>query len=157
MVVGLGARGPGQQEHPCRRAQACHLICKRPRRSISTRPRSWGNRWTTWSWCPRGADAYLLGRILYDEDDAKALSSTTSHRAMPVGVKLLLGEYVAPEGDGASFGKWLDLQMVFLLGGRERTEPEYRRPLAAHGFRLARAVPTSDGVSVIEGRPARRS
>jgi hypothetical protein len=104
---------------------------------------------------PRGPDAYLLGHILHDWDDARAgLILDNLRRAMPAGAKLLLVEYVLPEGDGASFGKLLDLHMMVALGGQERTEAEYRRLFAAHGFRLTRVVPTAGDVSVIEGRPA---
>jgi hypothetical protein len=104
---------------------------------------------------PRGADAYLLGHILHDWDDAKAgLILDNLRRAMPAGTKLLLVEYVLPEGDGASFGKLLDLHMMAVTGGLERTEAEYRRLFADHGFHLTRVVPTSGDISVIEGMPA---
>jgi hypothetical protein len=104
---------------------------------------------------PGGADAYLLGHILHDWDDARSgLILDNLRRAMAVGAKLLVVEYVLPEADGASFGKLLDLHMMVLLGGLERTEAEYRRLFAAHGFRLTRVVPTADDVSVVEGAPA---
>jgi O-methyltransferase domain len=104
---------------------------------------------------PRGADAYLLGHIIHDWDDAKAgLILDNLRRAMPAGAKLLLVEHVLPEGDGASFGKLLDLHMMVLLGGLERTEAEYRRLFAAHGFRLTRVVPTAGDISMVEGVPA---
>jgi hypothetical protein len=103
---------------------------------------------------PGGADAYLLGHILHDWDDARAGRILDNlRRAMAPGAKLLLVEHVLPEGDGASFGKLLDLHMMVLLGGLERTEAEYRRLFAAHGFRLTRVVPTAADTSVIEGRP----
>jgi len=73
---------------------------------------------------------------------------------MPAGAKLLVVEYVLPEGDGAAFAKLLDLHMMVAIGGLERTEAEYRRLLAAHGFRLTRVVPTAGDISVIEGVPA---
>jgi hypothetical protein len=104
---------------------------------------------------PRGADAYLLGHILHDWDDARAGRILDNlRRAMPAGSKLLLVEYVLPEGDGGSFGKWLDLHMMVVLGGLERTAAEYRRLFATHGFRLVRVVPTAGEVSVVEGVPA---
>jgi hypothetical protein len=104
---------------------------------------------------PAGADAYLLGHILHDWDDAKAgLILDNLRRAMPAGAKLLLVEYVLPEGDGVSFGKLLDLHMMVALGGLERTEAEYRQLFTAHGFRLARVVPTAGEISVVEGFPA---
>jgi hypothetical protein len=104
---------------------------------------------------PGGADAYLLGHILHDWDDARAgLILDNLRRAMAAGAKLLLLEHVLPEGDGQAFGKLLDLHMMVLLGGLERTEAEYRRLFAAHGFRLTRVVPTAGDLSVVEGRPA---
>jgi hypothetical protein len=55
-----------------------------------------------------GADAYLLGHILHDWDDAQAGPILDNlRRAMPAAAELLLVEDVLPEGDGASFGKWL--------------------------------------------------
>ncbi|MDB5312220.1 MAG: methylase RsmC [Gemmataceae bacterium] len=104
---------------------------------------------------PGGADAYLLGHIVHDWDDAKAgLILDNLRRAMPAGAKLLLVEYVLPEGDGAWFGKLLDVHMMAVTGGLERTAAEYRQLFAAHGFRLTRVVPTAGDVSVVEGVPA---
>jgi hypothetical protein len=104
---------------------------------------------------PGGADAYLLGHVLHDWDDARAgLILDNLRRAMPAGARLLVVEYVLPDGDMPSFGKLTDLTMMVMAGGRERTEAEYRRLFAAHGFRLTRVVPTAADVSVIEGRPA---
>ena len=104
---------------------------------------------------PVGADVYVLGHIIHDWDDARAgLILDNLRRAMPAGAKLLLVEYVLPEGDGASFAKLLDLHMMVLLGGLERTETEHRQLFAAHGFRLTRVVPTAGDVSVVEGVPA---
>ena len=66
---------------------------------------------------PGGADAYLLGHILHDWDDGKAgLILDNLRRAMPSWAKLLLVEHVLPERDGASFGEFLDLHMMVLLG-----------------------------------------
>jgi hypothetical protein len=107
------------------------------------------------STAPAGADVYLLGHILHDWDDARAgLILDNLRNAMRAGARLLAVEYVLPEGDGQTFAKLLDLDMMVLLGGRERTEAEYRRLFATHGFRLTRVVPTAEVVSVIEGRPA---
>ena len=44
--------------------------------------------------------------------------------------------------------------MMVAAEGLERTEAEYRRLFAAHGFRLNRVVPTATEISVIEGVPA---
>jgi O-methyltransferase domain len=110
---------------------------------------------------PEGADVYVLGHIIHDWDDARAgLILDNLRRAMSSGARLVVVEYVIPDvgaaatGDGASLGKWLDLHMMVAAGGLERTEAEYRRLFADHGFRLTRVVPTAGDISVIEGAPA---
>jgi hypothetical protein len=112
---------------------------------------------------PVGADAYMLGHIIHDWDDARAgLILDNLRSAMASGARLLVVEYVVTDGDagssanGASLARWLDLHMMVAAGGLERTEAQYRRLFADHGFRLTRVVPTGGAgdVSVIEGVPA---
>ena len=67
---------------------------------------------------------------------------------------LLVIELVLPEGNEPSFGKLLDVHMLVMASGRERTEREYRALLQAGGFALARVIPTSAGSSIIEATPA---
>jgi hypothetical protein len=99
-----------------------------------------------------GADAYLLRHIIHDWDDERAVRILKNvHRAMGDGGKLLLVESVIPPGNAPSFGKLLDLTMLVIPGGKERTEEEYRELFAAAGFRLTRIVPTAAEVCVIEG------
>ena len=73
---------------------------------------------------------------------------------MPADGRLLLVESVIPEGNEPSFGKLLDLAMMVIPGGEERTAAEYAKLYAAAGFRLTRIVPTAAEVSVIEGQKA---
>ncbi len=99
-----------------------------------------------------GADAYLLRHIIHDWDDQRSLQILRNiHRVLPDGGKLLLVESVIPPGNDPSFGKLLDLVMLAVPGGKERTEQEYRELYQAAGFRLSRIVPTVAEVSVIEG------
>lgn len=101
---------------------------------------------------PGGADAYLMRHIIHDwDDDRVAQILGNVHRAMRDDAKLLLVESVIPPGNAPSFGKLLDLTMLVIPGGRERTEQEYRDLFAATGFQLTRVVPTAAAVSVIEG------
>jgi hypothetical protein len=57
---------------------------------------------------------------------------------------------VLPTGEAPHPGKMLDMVMLVLPGGQERTEAEYRTLLGNAGFRLSRVVPTSSAVSVVE-------
>jgi hypothetical protein len=61
---------------------------------------------------------------------------------------------VIPPGDDFHPGKLLDLVMLAVTGGMERTAEEYAALLAKAGFRLTRVVPTEAAASVIEAEPA---
>jgi hypothetical protein len=103
---------------------------------------------------PGGADAYLLRHIVHNWDDERAETILRNvRRAMGDGARLLVVERVIPPGNGRMFGKLMDLTMLVVHGGQERTEEEFRRLFAAAGFRLTRIVPTATDVSVIEGVP----
>jgi O-methyltransferase domain/Dimerisation domain len=101
---------------------------------------------------PEGADAYLLSRVIHDWPDADAAAVLGScRRAMPTSATLLLVEAVLPEraADDPEAIR-MDLHMLALLGGRERTETEFAALLAGAGFVLDRVLPTAAGVSVLE-------
>lgn len=101
---------------------------------------------------PEGADAYLMRHIIHDWDEEKALAILRNcHRAMPPHGKLLVVESVIPLGNEPFGGKFLDLVMLLIPGGRERTEEEYRALFGEAGFELTRIIPTGTDVSVIEG------
>lgn len=103
---------------------------------------------------PAGGDAYVLAQILHDWDDDRCVVILTRCReVMPDHGKLLVVELVLPEGDEPSFGKWLDLHMLVMASGRERTAAEYGTLFRAAGFELARVVPTPAGASIVEGVP----
>ena len=100
---------------------------------------------------PAAGDAYLLRHIIHDWEDREAVAILGNCRdAMRPGSKVLVVETVIPDGNEPCFGKWLDLMML-VVGGRERTEDQYRELFSAAGLRLARIVPTAHEVSVIEG------
>jgi hypothetical protein len=101
---------------------------------------------------PAGADTFLLRHILHDWEDDEAMRILRSvHTAMGKGGRLLVVECVLLPGNEPSFGKLLDLAMLLIPGGRERTEEEYRILYEASRFSLTRIVPTKAAVSVIEG------
>ena len=52
-----------------------------------------------------------------------------------------------------SNGKFIDIAMLLLTVGRERSEEEYRELLASTGFRLSKVVPTAAQYAVIEAFP----
>jgi len=97
------------------------------------------------------ADAYVLRHIIHDWDDKDAVTILRNCRdAMNPGGRILVVETVIPPLNEPCFGKWLDLMML-IVGGRERTEEQYRRLFRKAGLTLSRIVPTAHEVSVIEG------
>ena len=101
---------------------------------------------------PSGADAYIMRHIIHDWNDVKSLTILRNcHAVMSPGSKLLLVESVIPPGNDPFMGKFLDLTMMLIPGGKERTEGEYRTLYDKAGFDLVRIVPTSTEVSVVEG------
>ncbi len=102
---------------------------------------------------PSGADAYLMRHIIHDWDDEKSIQILRNvHQALTKEGRLLVVEGVIEPGNQPSFGKLLDLTMLTIPGGKERTEEEYRQLYEAAGFQLTRIVSTRADVSVIEGR-----
>jgi len=67
--------------------------------------------------------------------------------------RVILIENVIPETPEYSFSKWLDLSMMMLTGGRERTAAEYRQLLEKAGLEVEQIVPTSAGLSLIISLP----
>lgn len=100
---------------------------------------------------PEGADAYILRHIIHDWDDAKSVRILSRCReAMAPGGRVLVVESVIPPGDEPHPGKWLDLIMLAVPAGRERTRGQYEQLLTAAGLKLTRIVPTQSPVSVVE-------
>lgn len=107
---------------------------------------------------PPGADATLLKAVLHDWSDEnavrilrhcrEALSNSTSAR-------VLVFEMVIPGGNGPHPGKFMDLSLLVLTEGRERTREEFRALFGAAGLRLRRVVRTGCALSILEAAPAR--
>ena len=101
---------------------------------------------------PTGGDAIILKWIIHDWNDEQSVTILKNcHRALPANGKLILVEAVVPTGSEQHFSKFIDLNMLVMAGGRERTEEEFRRLYESSGFRLTRIVPTESPFSVIEG------
>lgn len=102
---------------------------------------------------PEGADAYIMKHIIHDWDDERATVILKNIRAaMNQGGRLILIESVVAAGSQPDFAKLIDLEMLLLPGGRERTEQEFRDLLSGAGFTLTRIVPTKSPLSVIEAK-----
>jgi hypothetical protein len=103
---------------------------------------------------PEGGDAYVLSHVIHDwSEDQCSTILENCRKAMGPNSRLLLVEMVLPAGDAPHPGKMLDMVMLVLPGGQERTEAEYAELLGKTGFRLARVIPTASAVSIVEAVP----
>ncbi len=97
------------------------------------------------------SDTYVLKWILHDWTDEQCVTILKNCRnAMTADGKVLIVEGVLQPGAATSFGKFVDLNMLVMTGGRERTEAEYRRLLEAAGLKLTAVIPTQTEMSIIE-------
>jgi hypothetical protein len=104
---------------------------------------------------PEGADAYVLSHIIHDWSEEQCLTILGHCRkAMKPESRLLLVEMVLPPGDTPHFGKILDMTMLVMPGGEERTDAEYAALLGKAKLRMTRVVPTESAVSLVEAVPA---
>jgi len=103
---------------------------------------------------PQGGDGYLLSRIIHDWSDGASIRILKNCRAaIQEYGHLWVIEIVMPEKLENSHGATVDLEMLVLHGGQERTKSEYSALFAAAGFELTKVVPTPSGLSIIEGVP----
>src|SRR5580704_3248306 len=100
---------------------------------------------------PSGCRAYVVKHVIHDWDDERAqIILANCRRAVPAdGVVLFVG-WVLPEGSAPSAGKFADVVMLLMTGGKERTLEEYRQLLRRAGFRLNQVIPTSPDLGIIE-------
>ena len=76
-------------------------------------------------------------------------------RAMQPQGRVLVLEAPLPSDDSPGPGRWLDLQVMLLCGGRERTVEEYAALFEKAGLRLARTIPTKHpAMTIIEAAAA---
>jgi hypothetical protein len=101
---------------------------------------------------PAGGDCYLLKHIIHDWPDDKAMTILRNSRsAANPGGRLLLVELVIPPGNAPNVGKLLDLEMLVVASGKERTEAEYAALLAGAGWKMERVIPTKSPAMIVEG------
>lgn len=103
---------------------------------------------------PGGADAYLLKSIIHDWDDASAIEILRKCRAAiaDTGRLLLVERGIRPRNEPDP-AKFIDLMMLVMLGGQERTADEYEKLYAEAGFRLTSVLHTGSLLDIIEGVP----
>jgi SAM-dependent methyltransferase len=100
---------------------------------------------------PEGANAYLMKKVLHDwsDDDAVRILANC-RRAMAPGGRVLVAETVVPPGNAPDPIKVMDVNMLVVTGGRERTADEFAALFERAGLKARRVVPTGARVSILE-------
>lgn len=102
---------------------------------------------------PRGGDVYILCRILHDWDDDHALQILRQCREAMMsarGSRLIILEETIEIGNQRQRAKFVDLEMLVLAGGRERTINEYENLLTQVGFSISSVLGGGGPMQVIE-------
>jgi hypothetical protein len=103
---------------------------------------------------PTGGDAYVMKWIIHDWDDEKAITILRNCRnEMQPNGKLILVDCVVPETNEPHFSKFIDLNMLVMTGGKERTAKEFEKLLSDAGFKMLRVIPTNVPTSIVEAEP----
>lgn len=98
------------------------------------------------------ADACFMRWILHDWDDEKALAILRKiKQAAKPGAALMVVESVIPETAEFDMGKWMDVNMLVMAGGRERTAGEFRELFDRAGFDFDEIVPTPSPLCIVKG------
>jgi hypothetical protein len=104
---------------------------------------------------PGGGDLYLLKRALHDWNDEKAGRILANIRsAMSPAARLVIVTGLVSDANQPSVMKIADLALMVMLGGRQRTEEEFRGLLAAAGLRLVRVISLPSALSAVEAEIA---
>jgi hypothetical protein len=103
---------------------------------------------------PTGADAYLLSRVIHDWDDAAAIAilRRCAEAAGSAGRVLVIESHAAATGDSAAFAE-MNLRMLVLAGGRERTIDHYSALAATAGLQITAVHDITERHVIIECVP----
>jgi hypothetical protein len=89
--------------------------------------------------------------VLHDWPDTEAQKILHAVRlSAPAHARLIIVEAVVADTSDPHFGKLLDIIMLAVTGGRERTKSEYEALLSSAGFRLEQIFATPSQYSIVE-------
>jgi hypothetical protein len=104
---------------------------------------------------PAGADAYLMKYVIHDWDDERCARLLRNCRAaMSSTGRVLVVEHVLAPGNRFDWSKLLDINMMVMLGSKERTKEEFRQLFSRAGLRLKRVIRTGTSLNILEALSA---
>ncbi len=105
---------------------------------------------------PSGFDAYLVKSVLHNWGDEEALRILRNCRSAGGNkTRLVIVDFIVPPGNEPSFAKGLDLTMLALFGGKERSLAQFERLLGDAGYRITSVVEgeSQHGLGIILADP----
>lgn len=102
---------------------------------------------------PTGGDTYFLATVLHDWNDTDASRLLANIRtAASSGARVLAFEFVMPSGDVPHMSKMIDLTMLGITDGKERTDSEMRALFEGAGFIYEGVTSTPTPISIVAAR-----
>ena len=100
-------------------------------------------------------DIYVAKKVVHDwNDERAAVILRNCRKAMQPNGKVLVAETLVPPGDEPDGIKSIDVVMLVVTGGLERTETQYASLFGAAGLWLERVIQTRGPISILEASPA---
>jgi SAM-dependent methyltransferase len=101
---------------------------------------------------PKGADAHIMSFIIHDWDDESSIKILKNcHRALPEGGRVFIAENIIGLPNEQSLGKLIDIEMLVMTTGKERTEKEFKVLLEKSGFNFLGITKTPGPLSIVSG------
>ncbi len=101
---------------------------------------------------PAGADVYFLKSVIHgcdDDETVRILSNCT--KVLPANGRVVVVERVIPDGPEYHWSRLVDMTMMVITGGKERTRSDYESLYARSGLILRSCVTLPSGFSLVEG------
>ena len=103
---------------------------------------------------PVNADAYIMRWILHDWNDGECIHILANvKRAAGLGARVVAIDSVIPEGPEPDMGKWMDLNMMVNISGRERTAAEFKSLFERAGLEVDDIVQTASPLGLVVSKP----
>ncbi len=105
---------------------------------------------------PSGGTVYLLSNILHDWNDSDSgVILKNCRRAMSQNSRLLIIENILSEfpEQPNPMGMIMDLEMLVITQGKERTVREFELLLSETGLKRVQVLPTQEGMVILEAVP----
>ncbi|MGD8293489.1 MAG: methyltransferase [Desulfobacterales bacterium] len=100
---------------------------------------------------PPACDAYFLVNILHDWDDETCIRILKNiAKAMDADTRMWIIEYIIEPGPGFSVAKLLDIEVLVMGGGRERSIDEFNTLASTAGLKVSKIIPIKSGPAMLE-------